>query len=1010
MAYISPEKKTEILEAVSLIDILQDYHDVSKKKGSQIVMDCPKCSKKNGLEYSKYKNIAKCFSCDIGVQTAANYLQKFHNKSFPETLELLAKKAMIELVDKTVTKRDRRNKTSYCDKMLKDSGLSISDITDPNIVVDGNTKKETRLYTSGTVDQAFEIVRGDDVIIHYYDLDGHPMYYYKLNKSGNTVGAKKPFYRVRYQSPELHRDKNDKAVKYRSPYGSGSKIYINKYIRAKYKAGSRIETLYIQEGEKKADKASKHGMPSVGIMGIHNIAYNKRLPAEFELIIRKCQVENVVFVVDADWNDLSTKIDSKHSADNRPKSFFTAIKNFRNHFNSFANQDIYLKVFWAHVKENPEKDKGVDDLLANSLRGKEDTLAQLCKEAILSPEGDATWLQFENITSTSDYKLLEHWGLQNIDAFVNKYKDTLVNYPEFKFGSTKWKIDAKEPKGYVLAQPLLDHERFWTKQDKKNADGDIVKTTYTFNNKRCYNFLQARGYNLLEQPDNTYIWIKTDGNIVKQVEPHQIRNFIIDFTKKAIANEDVENMLYRGSSRYFGPDSLSHLEYTKLELLESKKGLEYMFFNETFWKITAEGIEQHDLKNVSGQVWEERLKDFTPKKTNLLLSEIHQINEDDIKESPSLAEYLGEWTIEFSDEGKQCNFLQFLYNTSNFYGKKEDNKTVFKELSIEQSFETSKHLLSKITAIGYLLHNYRDSSVLKAVVAMDGTMTEVGSSNGRSGKSLIGEALRNALPLVFVNGKNRNFMEDKYKWEEVNERTQVVFIDDVLTNFNLEGLFTEITGDFQIEGKGDKKYTLPRHLAPKLYITTNHALRGEGGSFRDRQFMLGFSNWYNEHHQPKDDFKVLFFDEWDTHQYNLYYNFLAMCSHLYFKYGLIEAPKEKLNKRKLRQDIGEVFIDWADEYFTNTENLNKEIPKSVMFNEETPENGKGFIRKFPTQIKYVNIRKFKQKIKKYCELNEHIEYNSISNGDDIKRNGVEYISLTVSEEMYAKLNETKKPF
>ncbi|MFI1771018.1 CHC2 zinc finger domain-containing protein [Thalassobellus citreus] len=1006
MPYISKEKKEAILEAVSLEQVLESYHDLSKKKGSQVVVDCPICKTKEKLEFNKAKGVAKCFKCDIGVKTAASYLTSFHGKSYPDALEELARLGGIDLNEKRPNNTDRRSTKTYCDKMLKDSGLKKEDVTDERIVIDEETVKEFCLYQPGTVDQAFEIVKGDDVIIHYFDLDGNPMYYYTLNKSQKAVGKKKPFYRVRFQNPELHRDKNDKPTKYRSPYGSGSKIYINKYIREKYHNGSRIETLYIQEGEKKADKASKHGMPSVGIMGIHNIAYNKRLPVEFELIIQRCQVEKVVFIVDADWLDLSHKIDSKHSADNRPRSFFTAIKNFRNHFASFANQDIHLKIFWGYVKENPEKDKGVDDLLANSLKSKPDTLADLCKKALNTPEGDASYLQFEEITTTSDYKLLEHWGLQNIDAFVSKHKEALSNLELFKFGSTKWRIDPKDPKGYVLAQPLLDHERFWTRQDKKNNDGDVIKSTYTFNNKRCYNFLQARGYNLLEQPDNTYIWIQTDGNIVREVKTHQIRNFIIDFTKKAIANEDVENMLYRGSTRYFGPDSLSHLEYTKLELLESKKGLEYMFFNESFWKITAEGIEESDIKNVTGQVWETRLKDFSPKKTPLLLSEIHQITHQDAKESPDLKEYIGEWTIDFSEEGEKCDYLQFLYNTSNFYPKKEGKKSVYQDLTLPQAFETSKHLLSKITAIGYLLHNFKDDSVLKAVVAMDGTMTEVGSSNGRSGKSLVGKALKHALPQVFVNGKNKNFMEDKYKWEEVNERIQNVFIDDVRTNFDLEGIFTEITGDWQVEGKGDKKFTIPHHLSPKIYITTNHALRGEGGSFRDRQFLLGFSNWYNDEYQPTDDFKALFWSEWDTEQWNLFYNFLAMCSHLYFKYGLITAPTEKLEKRKLRQDIGEVFIDWADEYFSRSQNLNCDVPKSRMFNEESIENGKGFLVKYPAQSKYINVRTFKNKIKKYCELNEHFEYNAIKKGADIKRDGTEYISLTVSDELYAKLANT----
>jgi len=1005
MSYISEEKKKEILEKSSLENILAQYHDLSKKKGASFVATCPICLTENKLEYSKSKGVVKCFKCDIGVKTPINYLQKFHNKSFPEALEELARLEMIDLEDKKQNNTERRKQNTFCEKMLLASGLTIDDITDPNIIVDENTKREVVLYEAASLDEAFEKIPGDDVIINYYDLEGKPMTYYRTNKTGTTIGKKKDFFRIRYQNPALHQDKNGKPVKYRSPYGSGSKIYINKHIRNKYLSGAKITTLYVQEGEKKADKASKHGLPSVGVMGIHNIAYNKRLPAEFELIIKRCQVENVVFVVDADWKDLANKIDSKHSADQRPRSFFTAIKNFRDHFAAFANNDIYLKIYWAYVKDNNEKDKGVDDLLANTLKGKEDKLAEFCKEGLLNPDGNGTYLQFENITTMSDFKLLEHWGLQNIESFLNKYKEELKQFPEFMFGKIKWRINEK---GICeLAQPLLDHEQYWNVEEKKTTDGSVYKTNYNFNHKRCYNFLQNRGYYRLEQPANTYIWINVTGNLVKQVQVHQIRDFVINFTKQ-INKEDVENMLYRGGPRYFGPDSLSHLEYTGLNLHESKKGLQYLYFNAEFWKITADGIEASEIQNLDGQVWVEKVKDFTPKKLPLLLSEVHQIDAADVAQNEDLKPYIGEWSVEFSEDGDKCHFLQFLLNTSNFYHK---NKK-FEQFSITEKMETTRHLLSKITAMGYLLHRYRDSGVLKAVIAMDGSMSEVGTSNGRSGKSLIGEALRRLIPIAYINGKMKDLTENKFIWEEVNDRTESAWIDDLRPNIDFERFFPEITGDFQVEPKGMKRYTLPRHCAPKLFLTTNHAVRGEGGSFKDRQFLIGFSDWYNDNYKPLDDFGVLFFDEWSESQWNLFYNFAAMALHLYFKHGLIAAPTEKLEQRRLRQEIGEVFIDWADEYFSFSDNLNVEIYKNVIYDEKSITHGDGFLIKYPGERRYINIRKFKRKLRMYCKFRTGFEFNPSNNGGDIKKNGKEFVEVVVPDELYLKIKaaETSRSF
>lgn len=1009
MKHLPPELTKEILDKATLANVLKDYHHYHKKKGTQFVMDCPKCGTPDKLEFSESKNVAKCFKCDIGVKTPVNYLTKFQGRSFPEALVELARIEGISTLEKEEevkkpAKKTKKGKTQreryeeaevpYVQKMLSESGLTTEDVK-AMVLVDDDTQKEVEVYQQGTVDNAFAITRGDDVIIRYYDLDGRPMYYYKRDRKGNATGARKEFYRVRYQTPELHPDKNGNPVKYRSPYGSDTKIYINKWVREKYKKASKITTLYLQEGEKKADKATKHGMISLGIMGIHNIAYNKRLPPEIELIIKRCQVENVVFVLDSDWQNLSNKIDSNSPADNRPRSFFRAVVNFKNHFYAFTNNDIHLRIFFAHINDLPHGDKGIDDLLANSLKGKEDTLKDLCNTAILEPKGDAKWLQFYNITTVSEYKIMQYWHLTNKDAFAHHYKERLKDLPKFKFKGIEWRFD--EQGILELAQPLMDHEQFWNEEVSHNAEGRVISRKYSFNHKRCYTFLQHRGYYRLDQPNNTFIWIHLDGNVVRKVETHQIKDYVIDFTSQ-LNKEDVENMLYRGGKQYLGADSLGNLRYTGLQLHEPSKNMQYLYFSENYFKVTDEGIEVEELKNLTGQVWQDNIKDFKPSLMPMMIEEVHKIDAADIKENPELEAYKGEYLIDFSEDAMKCDFLHFLLNTSIFFGKNYG----LDQATWAEKFETSRHFLSKVTSFGYMLHRFRNPNNERAVVGMDGQMSEVGKSNGRSGKSLFGVALEQLAPTVTIPGKKKDLLDDKFLFEEVDSRTGIIFFDDVRVNFDFEFLFPYITGKFTLEKKGIGKMTLPREFVQKFFIATNHALSGEGGSFEDRQFLIGFSDWYNQHHKPVDDFKVMFFDEWDEPQWNRFYNFAALALHLYFKHGLVAAPTEKLINRKLRQEIGESFLDWAEEYFSREANVNCRIYKQFMYdgNASDPEckiHGDGFTTKFPQQKKWCTIATFKSKMKAYCRF-KGWEFNPSAKpkaGSDIKTGGKEYIEVFI---------------
>ena len=120
---------------------------------------------------------------------------------------------------------------------------------------------------------------------------------------------------------------------------------------------------------------------------------------------------------------------------------------------------------------------------------------------------------------------------------------------------------------------------------------------------------------------------------------------------------------------YLGPDSLGNIEYTELALHTPSKSTQYLYFKQNYIKITDEGIEFEEIKNLNGQVWRDSIIDFVPSKTELLINEVHQINTDDIKENEELANYKGEYTLDFSKDGENCQFLNFLSVTVPMSGR-----------------------------------------------------------------------------------------------------------------------------------------------------------------------------------------------------------------------------------------------------------------------------------------------------------------------------------------------------
>lgn len=435
-------------------------------------------------------------------------------------------------------------------------------------------------------------------------------------------------------------------------------------------------------------------------------------------------------------------------------------------------------------------------------------------------------------------------------------------------------------------------------------------------------------------------------------------------------------------------------------------------------------------------IWHDQIIKFDAKLTKEPLITFEKIDDDFISKFPEehhamLENVKGFYSAEITGTGWKSHFLQFLLNTSNFHAPVKPGEK--KEYNIEELADMHTHLLSKLTAIGYMVHSYRDPAVAKAIIAMDGQLSEVGDSNGRSGKSLLGMAMEQIMPTVYIGAKAKKLTDDQFLFEEVTEKTECVFLDDVRANLDFEFFFPAITGKMKVNAKGVGRWTIPREKTPKFYISTNHAINGDSSSFRDRQFCIAFSDYYNDKHKPVDDFGVLFFEEWDETQWNLFYNLVATSLQLYFRYGLVQAPGRDLELRRLRQQMGEDFLTWAEEYYSDAKREQTEGDEDVEFpyghlerREERKAINADFLEKHPRAARYMSPTRFGKCIKWYCKykglhLNPHKpdrEGNTF--GDWIKENpkkpflggpdkaaGVEYFTLSKGS---GSVNDDGEPF
>lgn len=967
MSYIPPETVEQIRTTAKVEEVVADYVKL-KKNGSSQVGDCPQCGGKEKLSVSKAKQVWKCFTCDKSGGDALSYLTTMQHIEFPVAVRQLAAQYNIEIPEGDAPEKPRKGKGKKGKDRFRDLQLLESGIPHKAqewYLDESSTKKvQSDRYQAATIDQLWNVVAGDDMILHYLDIDGRPLTF--TDRKGKT----RSMIRVRWQNPGLHADKDGNPVKYQTPPGGGSPLWLPQWMIQAYAKFAPLHTLYITEGEKKADALCLNDMPAVGITGIHNFTAQGDMPRQLELIVRRGQVKRVCFMLDADWQDLK----ASNGADiaRRPNLFFRAVLKFQKYFQAFALEGLDLQIYFGHGLETVYK--GVDDLLSRGV-AKDEALHEDLDRAFLDREGKGKYVQVYDITSMSDYKLKEIWHLESPMEFRTHHIKELFNLHEFFHNGLKYKVvDGK----IELDQKLLPHEKYW--QIERDDYGKIKKITYDI--LQVNDFLRNRGYGLYRVHERGAVrYVHQHGKVIRQIDAYDIKRFVLDFTRE-IDELAVLRMLMNGSRNYFASDKLEHMYPVKPAFLQPDRDAHYMIFEDQYWKITAASITTHKLDELPGSIWDNRIIKFKPK----LKKPMIQVDRDG-----------NNWALKPTEEMDKSDIARFFINTSLFNWRSlyseidTDDGIVYvpKQKPIvapEEKIFNLDHLVCKMLATGYVLHDYRNMAQMKAIIAVDHQESEVGKSEGGTGKSIWSTMFEHMVPTEIVDGKKPRLQDDPFIYANVDERTAVIVFDDCRVNLDFEFFLSQITRGVEVNPKGKDRFKVD---APKFIFSTNHAVNGDGNSFERRQYYISFSDYYNRNRTPQDDFGRVLFHEWDFEQWNLFYNFMACCVQTYMRYPDMNThtiPIEDVRRRQWRQRMGEEFLELMETWWVDK--INHAVHKTWAMEQ--------LFKLAPRDRHYVKSNTFKAKVKAYCDY-AGLAFNPIADCTGRIRSGSEEYLLVAND-------------
>lgn len=385
-------------------------------------------------------------------------------------------------------------------------------------------------------------------------------------------------------------------------------------------------------------------------------------------------------------------------------------------------------------------------------------------------------------------------------------------------------------------------------------------------------WLQKNGvYRYQINDEGKWILIRISNNIVEMVDETYISHMVMDHLR-SLPDEinDVPTTLVieyfiRASDKNYKPAILAHLAHKRIIWNRDDRHTAWFYFRNTAVKVDANSLDLMSYTDIPHCIW----------KTQIIDRDFVHINDD--------------------DEVMKGEFARFLYAVSTGTDYTSDD-TLF-------------HKMVKIT--GFMMHSFKDKSRPGALILTDEKSLD--RPEGGTGKGIYMTALRKFKRSAVFDGKSFNF-DKNFLWQRVSQDTQIIYIEDVKRGFDFERLFSALTEGIEIERKNKDSFYLSYENSPKIAISTNYTLKGDGNSNERRRIEVEFKDFFNSQRTPLDYFKHILFDDWSEYEWRLFDNFMVLACQLYLINGIDRTMSQNMKIKHLAESTSRDFMEWADDY------------------------------------------------------------------------------------------------
>lgn len=303
------------------------------------------------------------------------------------------------------------------------------------------------------------------------------------------------------------------------------------------------------------------------------------------------------------------------------------------------------------------------------------------------------------------------------------------------------------------------------------------------------------------------------------------------------------------------------------------------------------------------------------------------------------------------DDFKEAKFNKFLKNTAR-HSKEEIEKDRYR---------------SQITSLGYMMHSYVVPTKTKLCISLDERLTDSLSKDGQSGKTLKQKAIEQIKPCALITGESFD-PKSTFAWQQLDRDTVVVIIDDIGEDCDFDNFNSLLSIGIGVEKKYGHKFHIPQHLMPKFIFSTNRTPKQILGATREeRQHIQEFSDYYTIKKEEGirepivDEFGEMFFDEWDTDEWQKFDWFMLNCIVTHLKDGLIQAEPVAVANNAIMQQFGREIHHFLFE--EEVIKLGITYTSKELYQEFTGEEGN------PERTELGNtMKKLKPAIRLYCEF------------------------------------------